>query len=479
MGDPAAVTPHADRLARRGVSFRRAFCQATECVPSRCSFLTGWYPHVRGHRSMSMLLRPDDPVLVRRLKDAGYHTWWGGGRGTDAADFAFGTVAFCDVRFDGKDKANLDLVRETLPRDTSNYVGATLEAQERALPDWHAVEAAVEQVREAPPDRPFFLQLDLGAPHPPYRVGRKYRDLIDTSLVPPRTPTPESWQGLPARYRLTHETNAALRDWTEEQWQELRATYYGMCSRVDEQLGMVLDALEEAGHDENTAVFFFADHGDFAGDYGMVDKFENTFPDGTLRVPLIIKLPSCRAVQPRISGAMVELVDLSATIEQLAGLEPECTTFGRSLLDVVAGNTDTHREYVFAEGGGTHAERDCRLLGTGGERKYHPDSNSYPKMVAYTRRGPEYGKAIMIRGERYKYVRRLYETDELYDLETDPGELHNRVDDPALANVLTTMQDRLLEFYLETSDVLMRGRGNSGAWPPADPAIRPGAGMPE
>ena len=91
MGDPAAVTPNADRLASGGVSFGRAFCQVPECVPSRCSFLTGWYPHVRGHRSMSMLLRPDDPIIIRRLRDAGYYTWWGGGRGTDAADFAFGT----------------------------------------------------------------------------------------------------------------------------------------------------------------------------------------------------------------------------------------------------------------------------------------------------------------------------------------------------------------------------------------------------
>jgi arylsulfatase A-like enzyme len=81
MHNPAALTPNLDRLATaEGVSFRNAFCQNTVCTPSRCSFMTGWYPHVRGHRTMFHMLHPEqgDPFLLDVLRAAGYHVFWGG-----------------------------------------------------------------------------------------------------------------------------------------------------------------------------------------------------------------------------------------------------------------------------------------------------------------------------------------------------------------------------------------------------------------
>ncbi|HAK53759.1 MAG TPA: arylsulfatase, partial [Gammaproteobacteria bacterium] len=81
LGNPAAQTPNLDRLVETdAVSFRNAFVQATVCTPSRCSFMTGWYPHVRGHRTMHYMLRDADnePNLLRVLKDNGYFVWWGG-----------------------------------------------------------------------------------------------------------------------------------------------------------------------------------------------------------------------------------------------------------------------------------------------------------------------------------------------------------------------------------------------------------------
>ena len=79
LGHPAAVTPNLDRLVREdGVSFSRAFCQNPICTPSRCSFMTGWYPHVRGHRTQHFMLQPDEPNLLKVLKDNGYFVWWGG-----------------------------------------------------------------------------------------------------------------------------------------------------------------------------------------------------------------------------------------------------------------------------------------------------------------------------------------------------------------------------------------------------------------
>ena len=98
MGNPAAVTPNLDRLvATDAVSFRNAFCQNPVCSPSRCSFMSGWYPHVRGHRTMHHLMRPDEPVLLRTLKQHGHFVWWGGKN--DLVPAQHGFADYCDVKY--------------------------------------------------------------------------------------------------------------------------------------------------------------------------------------------------------------------------------------------------------------------------------------------------------------------------------------------------------------------------------------------
>src|SRR5665647_827304 len=79
LGNTAAVTPNLDAVCKTdGVSFKNAYCQNPVCTPSRCSFMSGWYPHVRGHRTMFNMMQPDEPVLLKRLKEEGYYVWWGG-----------------------------------------------------------------------------------------------------------------------------------------------------------------------------------------------------------------------------------------------------------------------------------------------------------------------------------------------------------------------------------------------------------------
>jgi arylsulfatase A-like enzyme len=456
LGNPAAITPNLDRLAgSEAVSFRNAFCQNPVCTPSRCSFMSGWYPHVRGHRTMFHMMRKGEPVLLKTLKDAGYFVWWGGKN--DLVPTQNGYEDYCDVKYVPERRPpNLhtsDAWRGEPGSDTyySFYAGRLEPPDEEDYHDgdWANVHGAIEQIRNAPEDRPLCLYLPLTYPHPPYGVEEPWFSATDRSKLPPRTPEPEDWSGKPSLLKGIHERQK-MQSWTEERWDELRATYYGMCSRVDHQLGMVVSALEEAGIYDETALFFFSDHGDFTGDYGLVEKTQNTFEDCLTRVPFLIKPPAEVSAEPRVSEALVELVDFPATVFDLCGIEPGYTHFGRSLLPLVAGETDEHRDAVFCEGGRLHGEQQAMEL----ESRQTPDGLYWPRVGLQSSEGPEHTKATMCRTREYKYVRRLYEEDELYDLAEDPGELTNRIGDPALSGVLAEMKERMLAFYQETCDVV-------------------------
>jgi arylsulfatase A-like enzyme len=156
-------------------------------------------------------------------------------------------------------------------------------------------------------------------------------------------------------------------------------------------------------------------------------------------------------VEPRVCEALVELVDVPATIEAMTGVEPRHTHFGRSLLPLVAGRPRAHRDAVFCEGGRLKGEAHCSERESASSAD--PAGLYWPR-VALQGRIPEHSKAVMCRTRTHKYVRRLYETDELYDLTRDPGEIENRIADPAYAGVLAQMKDCLLTFFLETGDVV-------------------------
>jgi arylsulfatase A-like enzyme len=460
VGNPAAVTPTLDRMVGEdSVSFGRAFCQNPVCTPSRCSFMTGWYPHVRGHRTMFHMLRwPHEPVLLRALRDAGYFVWWGGKN--DLVPAQHGYEEFCDVKYSPPAEGRLDLHAQADWRgepgsDTyySFYAGRLDKGDSPHYPDhdWGMVLGAVDFLRDPPRGGPLCIYLPLGYPHPPYGVEEPWYSMIDRAKVPPRVPAPEGWAGKPSMLKGIWERQG-MQGWTEDRWTELRATYYGMCARTDHQLGLVLDALRAAGIYDDTAVFFFADHGDYTGDYGLVEKNQNTFEDALTRVPFVVKPPAGFGVRPRVTDALVELIDLPATIEALAGIEPAHTHFGRSLLPVIAGETEEHRDAVFCEGGRLRGETHC--MERESKSSQRPEGLYWPRVNLQTSESGEHGKAVMCRTRDFKYVRRLYESDEFYDLHADPAELTNRIDDPGLAPEIAELKERMLTFFLETGDVV-------------------------
>ncbi len=461
LGNPAAVTPNLDELVRtNAVSFRSAFCQNPVCTPSRCSFMSGWYPHVRGHRTMYHMMSKDEPVLLKQLKDSGYFVWWGGKNDLVPAENGF--EDYCNVKYKpdcvltpGSNLHASDGWRGNSQGDNyySFFAGRCQPPAgetEYVDNDWAMVRGAVEFIRNAPADQPFCLYLPLGCPHPPYGVEDPYYDRIDRSKLPPRIPTPE-WEGKPSILRGIWE-GQRLQNWSEERFTELRAVYYAMCARVDAQLGLMLEALRQSGCYDDTGLFFFADHGDFTGDYSLVEKTQNTFEDCLTRVPLIVKPPAWVAGEPGVRDALVELIDVCATAQQWAGIEPDYTHFGWSLGPLITGETAEHRDAVFCEGGRLAEEDHCS------ERQSLPNPPEstlyYPRLRVQVFDDKAHTKATMCRTKHWKYVRRLSEQDELYDLVNDPSELVNRVDDPACAGILAELKDRMLRFYQETCDVV-------------------------
>ena len=469
-GNPAAITPNLDRLAKKeGISFSNTFIQNPVCTPSRCSFMTGWYPHVRGHRTMHHMLRiqHDESNMLKVLKDNGYFVWWGGKN--DLVPSQNGFDEFCDIKFRAEEedfkrwkiKSNPDLHAWTDWRgepgsDTyySFYAGKLDKGKNKYYCDfdWQMVLGAIDFIQQYDGEKPLCIYLPLGYPHPPYGVEEPWFSITDRSKLPPRISAPEGWKGKPILLKGIWE-NQKMQTWTEDRWTELRATYYGMCSRVDHQFGMVLDALNKAGLYDDTTVFFFSDHGDFTGDYGLVEKAQNTFEDCLTHVPFLIKPSKNIPAKPRVSRAMVELIDFPATVYDITGIKPGYDHFGKSLLPIISGETDEHRDAVFCEGGRRTGESQAMELQS--KSNLNPEGLYWPRVsLQASDEKPWHSKAAMCRTKTHKYVRRLYEQDELYDLQKDPQELNNLIGDPEYQDLLQALRERMLTWYQETCDVV-------------------------
>ena len=475
LGHPAVQTPNLDRMVGEdAVSFRHAYAQNPVCTPSRCSFMTGWYPHVRGHRSMMRMLHREeerDQCLLKTLKDDGYFVFWGGKNDLIPGQDGFEDV--CDVKTHRGYNSSTDpsvpdpeplyapgqgwRAPEDDPHFYSFYGG---EIDKGDAPyyrdmDFSAVEAAVEQIRNASGEQPLCLYLALAYPHPPYVVEQPWYGLTDRDAVPERAPGPDSWAGKCHFFNAYHGQLGCSR-LTDPQWRELQATYFDQCARVDHQVGMIVEALREQGMYDDTAFFFFSDHGDYTGDYELVEKHAICFEDCLTRVPLIIKPPKGTPVEPGVRDTLVELVDFPATVEAVSGARMPEPHFGRSLLPVLADPGAEHREHVVSEGG--KLEQEWRVIpGEAGGKEPEPGGLYYPKGILAYQDLRNLGKSTMLRTRSHKLVKRLYEDDELYDLAADPCELRNVAEEPAYAAIRRDLEQRLFETLFATSDFTPMG----------------------
>ena len=411
LGNPHVRTPTIDRLVRRGVAMTHVYCQSPICTPSRAAFMTGMYPsRIHCTRNGNESFLPWPPVVTRLIADSGYecglvgkfHLQSAGQRIEPRIDDGFDYWRFSHAPRDdwptGHDYA--DWVRAN---------GADLDAlrnsDEHVPPPLHqttwASDMAIEFIGR-PHDRPWLLNVNVYDPHPPFIPPRAYFERFDSRQMP-GPHFRESDLAHQVRLRQIDFQGQVKRP-EDRQAKTIQAKYYAMIAQIDDQLARILDVLETTGQLDRTVVIFTSDHGETLGDHGLLEK-GCRFYEGLVRVPLIFHWPG-HLEENLQSPALVELIDKTATILELAGLEVPPHMQGRSVLSILRGAAppEVHREFVRCE---YFDALDTSF--TGGTGAF----------------------ATMYRDQRYKLtVYHGHDLGELYDLEKDPWEFDDLWDDP-------------------------------------------------
>jgi arylsulfatase A-like enzyme len=445
FGNPVAQTPAFDSLAARGVRFTDAWSQHSVCGPSRVSIMTGWYPHVNGHRTLDNLVKPWEPNLLSILRSTGYYVAIAGNRGdvfapgvTEASSDFCGWIEPPSLEDVGR------LYTPSYPRDHRLYK-AMYFGSGGTDPLLDADEATIRTaerwlVEGAPTHSPWVLWVPLMFPHPPFTVEEPWFSLHDRDRMP--DPIPAAAAGKPAfmaAYREAYE-------WSElnlDDMHEITATYYGMVSRVDDQLGRLLARVETIGATDDTVVATLSDHGEYLGDFGLVEKWPSGLDPCLLRNPFIL---AGKGIPDGVEfDQPVEMVDLLPTLSDLAETRVRHTHFGRSLLPALTDKEVLHRDIACAEGGFRISDRD--LLETAGWiYKTKSDlQHERPELV---------GTAMALRTKSHTYVHRRYEKDELYDRAADPAETTNLIEEPGSADLASALRERTLGWLADSSDVI-------------------------
>ncbi len=421
LGYKHVDTPHIDRLAAEGVAFTHAYCQSPVCTPSRGSFLTGMYPsaiHVMGNGNDTFPAKPE--LLSKRLADAGYdcaligklHLASAYRRIEPRVDDGFIYWEYSHAPRDDWPEGHgyADWVREqgaVLADLTKDPQGVPAELHQTT---WCA-EKTIEFI-EQERDKPWLACVNIYDPHPPFNPPQSYRELFDPEQMPGplfRDSDIEQQQKLAAidfqsKVRRPHELDIGDQlnpgKGRAADGRVLQAAYCAMIKLIDDQVGRIMQVLEDSGQRKNTVVIFTSDHGETLGDHGLIQK-GCRFYEGLVRVPLIFSWPG-HFQQGATSDALVELLDKTPTIMELAGLAVPERMQGRSLLPILTGEAsgEKHRDFVRCE--------YCDALD-------EPDGSF----------------ATMYRDARYKLVvYHGHDLGELYDLEEDPEEFENMWDEP-------------------------------------------------
>ncbi|TVQ19362.1 MAG: DUF4976 domain-containing protein [Spirochaetaceae bacterium] len=407
-GDANVNTPNLDRLAADGVRFPNAYSNTPICAPFRASLYTGKRITSHGVNSLFVPLLPEHRVLPQELRDVGYRTAhfgkWHLSGGDCPSHFVspYFRPGWDDwVGWENSNRPwNTEYSAGDLPMPIQRLNGYQTDAM---------VDLSIEWLARRESDAPWFHVLSIEPPHPPYTAPERNmarvrgRDIMLRPNVPVDRPD------------------------VDQRVSTLRA-YYAQIENLDENVGRLLDALEETGQADNTIVCYFSDHGDFMGSHGRGDKTRPELESSL--IPLIIRYPG--TVPPGvITDALICGLDLMPTTLGLAGLAVPDYVEGVDMSPVVRGEVSDLREAVLLQ-------YDQSFYGT--PRPWETFRSYVTKRWMYSR--------FLVRDQSH-----------LYDLESDPYQLTNLIADPEhretvaeLDRLLTAELERISDPVLELSD---------------------------
>ncbi|HET6884468.1 MAG TPA: sulfatase [Pirellulales bacterium] len=415
-GNPQVKTPHIDRLAAEGIRFHRTYANVPVCCPARAILLTGTYPHVNGMVANDLRLREDQVMLAEILRDAGYRTGFvgkwhldGGPRepgfvppGPRRQGFEFWAAYECHHRH----------FRPTYFRDTPAPITVDKFEPEASC------DFAVEFLRSQPKDQPFFLTVQMGPPHDPYGAPEEYaRRYPAERIMPPENWLPGSEASKPPTAKRG--VGAAFAPYVPTGGREEIAAYYAAITAVDDQVGRLLETLDELGFDDNTIVLFTSDHGDMLGSHGLRRKRKPY--DESARVPGIVRWPA-RIPPGQVVETLFSHVDMAPTLLALAGIEVPENMQGADLARVALGQTTDGPDAVLLQ-----------IF-----VPFHPDQVARPWRGIVT--------------ADYTYARFEQEPWLLFDRRHDPAELHNLVGDERHAELQRDLDAKLAALMNQQGD---------------------------
>jgi arylsulfatase A-like enzyme len=427
-GNTILRTPHMDRIATEGVRFTESFVTNSLCAPSRASLLTGLYSHAHGVVSNGggplyynqPGLREAEITYPEALQQAGYHTGLVGKWHLRSQPTGFAYSVYF-----GRPSYYRD------PEMIANGASVTM----RGHADDVVGDQALAFLRRRPVDRPFCLLCHFISPHRAWIPAERFAHAFDDVEIPvPRT-FEDRLAGRPEALRRAEMAVADMPDFRNRgvspdlppaerkrlNLQHLVKNYYRTLLSVDENVGRVLQALDEATLADNTVVIYTSDNGFFLGEHGLFDK--RLMYEPSIRVPLLVRYPA--RIPPRVDSTnMVLNVDLMPTILELAGVPVPAAVHGRSLTPLLAGRSVPWRDDFLYE--------------------YY----EYPaEHCARKNRG--------IRTHRWKLIHFWEQPEEweLYDLQTDPDEMNNLAYRAEHASRRRSLELRMNQLRAELGDV--------------------------
>lgn len=441
-GSRINATPNIDRIAQEGLRFDNCFCTNSICTPSRATILTGLYNHENGVRTLADKLDGRLLNFPQLLRAVGYQTaivgkWHlGHGRPNDPTGFDYWNVlpgqgAYFDPKM-------YEMGREI---HVSGYATDII------------TDASLNWLDQRDPDRPFLLMCHHKAPHRPWLPDEKHKHLYEDVDIP----VPETFDD---DYRTRLAAEAARmridRDLTREdlkasvpdglsaeaekvwKYQRYIKDYLRCVASIDDNVGRMLDYLDRNGLADNTMVVYTSDQGFFLGDHGWFDK--RFMYEESLRMPFMVRYPK-EIVPGSTCSAMALNVDFAPTFLDMAGVPIPETFQGHSLLPLLHGTVPSGWQTAVYYRYWMHLDSPHKVWAHYGVR-----TDRY-KLIYY------YGEAL---GSSGSEDRPTPKTWELFDLHTDPLELHNLYGDSAYHSIvadlkkqLTTLQSRLHDTPVE------------------------------